>query len=104
MDKEQELLKRIENLEKIAEKRKRAKMWKTFAGLSVAFYLIALWAGALHGIVGYAGGVAVAMVFAGLYLYVSLLILSPIITHGIGCAVAIEQLKTELRLLRKNEE
>lgn len=104
MDRAEELRNQIAKYEALSEQKKTKRLVKTLVCLSIAFYVLWLWLGAMEGIVGYLLGLLASPVCAGIYFYINTLIFLPITSGAMNENIAIERLKTELRLLEKGQE
>lgn len=104
MNKQEQLKKQIEEYDNIFEKRKQKRVIITFLGLSVAFYILGIILGDFHNITEYLMYLILAPVIAVIYMFVNTLIFLPLNTKAIDEAVFMEHLKTELRLLEREQE
>lgn len=101
IEREQQLIDAMKELEKEFEQTKRKRAVKTWLFLSVAIYIIAIWLGDMKTWVDYLAWVPCAPVCSIIYLYINIFIFTPMIEGARREAVILERLHTELNLLRR---
>jgi hypothetical protein len=101
MNREQEIRNQIWEYEQMYEKRKGKLALKTWAVLSVAFYVLAFCFGWMHDPLDFLGGIVLSAVASGVFMFVSVLVMAPL-NNLRGNEIAIlTRLRTELDLLEK---
>lgn len=102
MDRIADLKTRIYETEKMYEKKKNKINLYTFIFLGIGFYIIGIWLGLMNSIIDYLAGIVIAFVCAGFYMFISILIFTPILNCRSNEIEIITMLKTELRLSEKD--
>ena len=102
MDKANELRQEIFELEKIYQKKKNKINLYTFIFLGIAFYICGIWFGYMNSVTDYLSGIVISYVFAGFYMFISILVFTPIFNCCSNEIESITRLKTKLQLLEKD--
>lgn len=103
MNREQELRKTIWEYEKMYEKRKQKLLIKILVVLSVCFYIAGIMFGMMQEPVDYLTGLVVAVIAAGLFMFVSVLVMLPLMNLRESELTTLTRLKIELGNVEKGQ-
>lgn len=103
MSREQELKNLIWEHEKMYEKRKQKLVIKTLIVLSICFYIAGIIFGMTQELIDYLSGLVVAVVVAGIFMFVAVLVLTPILNIQEREVSDITRLKIELENIEKGQ-
>lgn len=101
MDRAQKLRNMIWEHEKMYEKRKLKLVIKTLIVLSVCFYVVAFMWGMMQEPIDYLSGLVVAVVAAGIFMFVAILALTPLMNLRESELTTLTRLKKELESAEK---
>lgn len=103
MDRAQKLRNLIWEHEKMYEKRKRKLLIKTLVVLSICFYIAGIVFGMIQEPIEYLTGLIVAVITAGIFLFVGILALTPLMNLRESELTTLTRLKKELGDIEKGQ-
>lgn len=101
MNREQEIRNEIFKHDEMYDKRKRKLALKTLAVLSVVFYASAFFFGWMHDPLDFFGGIVLSVIMAGVFLFVSIIVMTPLIILRGNEVETLTRLRTELDMIEK---
>lgn len=104
MEKEFKIMKEIDRLEKLFEKKKKQRATKTIIAITIFFYLVGTFVFGVDGPLNYLTNIPVAFVFALIYYFISALIFGTLASKSESERNHIRRLQTDLETIRKEKE
>ena len=101
MNREQEIRNEIQKLEDMYDKRKWNLTLKTWAILSTVFCVAAFCFGWMHEPLDFLAGVVISAVASGLFLFVSVIVMTPLLILRGTEVETLTRLRTELDMIEK---
>lgn len=101
MNREQEIRNEILKHEQMYEKRKGKLALKTWAALSVVFYIAAFCFGWMHEPLDFLTGIVLSIISAGGFMFVSIFVMMPLNNLREQEVTSLIRLKTELDLIER---
>ena len=103
MSREQELRKLIWEHERMYEKRKNKLTVKTLIVLSICFYIAGIVFGMMQEPLDYLTGIIVAVIGAGIFMFVAILVMTPLMKLRESELTTLTRLKIEMENIEKGQ-